>query len=76
MAFQAIRTGKMLGNNGDIKVASAVPGAGVAGVQVALILDLNRFGRESGCESLMNLLGARRLGQGKTRLNGFTTIVW
>ena len=76
VALQAIRTRKMLGNYSDIEVASAIPGAGMAGVQMALILDLNRFRPESGCKSLANLLCAGQFAQGNTRLNGFTTTRW
>lgn len=74
MLFQRRFAGELRGTDDDTEVAFAFLRAGVAGMQMALILDLQMVDRECGSQALLKLQRAicRRLSHGKTCLKGFT----
>jgi hypothetical protein len=67
---QAIRTGKFLGDNSNVKVPQATPGACMACMQMALILNQQLYRRKFVNQCFLNALYS--VIHGNTSLNGLT----
>ncbi len=72
MALQRFFTGEDFGDDGDVEVA-AVPGAGMTGVLVAVVDDVEFGGRKDGREAVTDECDA--VGHGSAFINGFTVTV-
>jgi len=72
MALNSTAVSERIGNNLDFKMSSAILRTGMAGMQMALVLDDKRVGREGFAQLGFDPCGSV-FGHGRTRLNGFTT---